>query len=103
MQSAMNEAATRAVMNQMFFDPLSADARHHHQFVILVVSRENIVTDTLRELSHYNSSDLKKPLRVSIIHHVVSNFSFKFKITQLSTLFRAGEISRRRSRGCRWS
>lgn len=62
MQSAMNEAATLAVMNQMFFDPFSIP--HHNQFVILNVSRENIVADTLRELSQYNSSDLKKPLRV---------------------------------------
>ncbi|CAL7935973.1 unnamed protein product [Xylocopa violacea] len=63
MQSAMNEAATRAVMNQIF-DPFSMDAQQHTQFVILNVSRENIVADTLRELSQYNSSDLKKPLRV---------------------------------------
>lgn len=63
----MNEAATRAVMNQIFLDPFSVDSRHHNQFVILNVSRENIVADTLRELGHYNSSDLKKPLRVSII------------------------------------
>ncbi|XP_068967213.1 probable E3 ubiquitin-protein ligase HERC4 [Bombus flavifrons] len=64
MQSAMNEAATRAVMNQIFLDPFSVDPRHHNQFVILNVSRENIVADTLRELAQYNSSDLKKPLRV---------------------------------------
>ena len=64
MQSAMNEAATRAVMNQMFFDPFSIDSRQHNQFVMLNVSRENIVADTLMELSHYDSSDLKKPLRV---------------------------------------
>nr|XP_012137181.1 PREDICTED: probable E3 ubiquitin-protein ligase HERC4 isoform X1 [Megachile rotundata] len=64
MQSAMNEAATRAVMNQMFLDPFSTDLRHHNQFLILNVSRENIVADTLMELSHYDSSDLKKPLRV---------------------------------------
>ena len=60
----MNEAATRAVMNQMFFDPFSANSRHHNQFLMLNVSRENIVADTLMELSHYDSSDLKKPLRV---------------------------------------
>ncbi|XP_076666112.1 HECT and RLD domain containing E3 ubiquitin ligase 4 isoform X2 [Andrena cerasifolii] len=64
MQSAMNEAATRAVMNQLFFDPFSANSRNHNQFLMLKVSRENIVADTLMELSHYDSSDLKKPLRV---------------------------------------
>nr|XP_031849691.1 probable E3 ubiquitin-protein ligase HERC4 isoform X1 [Nomia melanderi] len=64
MQSAMNEAATRAVMNQMFFDPFSINTSEHIQFVMLNVSRERIVEDTLIELSHYDSSDLKKPLRV---------------------------------------
>lgn len=66
MQSAMNEAATRAI-TQMLFNPYPAnsmDARHHNQFVMLNVSRENIVQDTLLELYHYDSSDLKKPLRV---------------------------------------
>lgn len=64
MQSAMNEAATRAsIIHQIFFDPFSI-ARHHNQFVTLNVSRENIVADTLRELAQYDSSDLKKPLRV---------------------------------------
>lgn len=66
MQSAMNEAATRAI-TQMLFHPYpanGADTRLHNQFVTLNVSRENIVQDTLFELSHYDSSDLKKPLRV---------------------------------------
>ncbi|XP_076248934.1 HECT and RLD domain containing E3 ubiquitin ligase 4 isoform X2 [Calliopsis andreniformis] len=63
MQSAMNEAATRAAMNQMFFDTFS-DSSVHAPFLMLNVSRENIVADTLLELSRYNSSDLKKPLRV---------------------------------------
>lgn len=67
MQSAMNEAATHAVMNQMFLNPLSINDSEHIPFVILHVSRERIVEDTLISLSHYNSSDLKKPLRVSIM------------------------------------
>lgn len=64
MHSAMSEAATRATLNQMFLDPFSTDSRQHDQFMIMNVSRENIVEDTLRELSGYHSSDLKKPLRV---------------------------------------
>ncbi|XP_053977184.1 probable E3 ubiquitin-protein ligase HERC4 isoform X1 [Hylaeus volcanicus] len=64
MQSAMNEAATRAVTHQMFFDPFSVNAHHNIQFLLLNVSRENIVADTLLELSRYSSTDLKKPLRV---------------------------------------
>ena len=68
MQSAMNEAASRSLSNILFhsFLPLNPDARQHHQFVTLTVSRENIVADTFRELSDYTSDDLKKPLRVSL-------------------------------------
>ncbi|XP_011296686.1 probable E3 ubiquitin-protein ligase HERC4 isoform X3 [Fopius arisanus] len=58
MHSAMNEAASRNIFLSGAA-PLSA-----RQFLILNVSRENIVADTLRELSEHNSSDLKKPLRV---------------------------------------
>lgn len=36
------------------------------QFIVLNVSRENLVQDTLREIMQYNESDLKKPLKVSI-------------------------------------
>lgn len=84
MQSAMNEAATRAVMNQMFFDPFSTNSRHHNQFLMLNVSRENIVADTLMELSHYDSSDLKKPLRVSIIIAVQLSYIVKYGNRDLS-------------------
>ena len=67
MQSAMNEAATRAFTNIFFAPYLGSNALQHNQFVILNVSRENIVDDTLKELSQYESSDLKKPLRVNIL------------------------------------
>ncbi|XP_034946431.1 probable E3 ubiquitin-protein ligase HERC4 isoform X2 [Chelonus insularis] len=64
MHSAMNEAATIAITNVMF-NPFLRNGNHQaSQFLILTVSRENIVTDTLRELSEYDSNDLKKPLRV---------------------------------------
>lgn len=33
-------------------------------YIVLNVTRENIVTDTIRELSHYTSADLMKPLKV---------------------------------------
>ncbi|XP_032669055.1 probable E3 ubiquitin-protein ligase HERC4 isoform X2 [Odontomachus brunneus] len=65
MQSAMNEAASRAIRHILFhMNTDSIDARHHNQFVTLNVSRENIVTDTLTQLSQYDPHDLKKPLRV---------------------------------------
>lgn len=64
MQSAMNEAATRNITH-MFLNMFST-SDPVQQFVMLNVSRENLVDDTLRELSQYESRDLKKPLRVSI-------------------------------------
>lgn len=33
-------------------------------YIVLNVTRENIVLDTIRELAQYGSSDLKKPLKV---------------------------------------
>ncbi|XP_011152046.1 probable E3 ubiquitin-protein ligase HERC4 isoform X1 [Harpegnathos saltator] len=65
MQSAMNEAASRAIRHILFhINTGSVDARQHNQFVTLNVSRENIVTDTLTQLSQYDPYDLKKPLRI---------------------------------------
>ncbi|XP_015126576.1 probable E3 ubiquitin-protein ligase HERC4 isoform X2 [Diachasma alloeum] len=61
MHSAMNEAANRGIRNIFFAGNVAASVQ---QFLMLNVSRENIVADTLRELSAHDSSDLKKPLRV---------------------------------------
>lgn len=65
MQSAMHEAASRVVRDIMF-GLTNANPQLYNQFVILNVSRNNIVQDTLAQLSQYDSSELKKPLRVSI-------------------------------------
>ncbi|GFG40937.1 hypothetical protein Cfor_04032 [Coptotermes formosanus] len=61
MQSAMNEAATRAVTSLLFapFSPASIST-----FLQLHVSRENLVADTIRELAKFVATDLKKPLKV---------------------------------------
>ncbi|XP_017765568.1 PREDICTED: probable E3 ubiquitin-protein ligase HERC4 isoform X2 [Eufriesea mexicana] len=64
MHSAMNKAAARAVINQLFYNPFSVNPQGYNQFVVINVSRNNIVADTLREISQYDSTDLKKPLRV---------------------------------------
>ncbi|XP_033210790.1 probable E3 ubiquitin-protein ligase HERC4 isoform X2 [Belonocnema kinseyi] len=64
MQSAMNEATTRALTHMLFAPILGGNPNQHDHVLMLEVSRENIVDDTLRELSHYESRDLKKPLRV---------------------------------------
>ncbi|XP_067008518.1 probable E3 ubiquitin-protein ligase HERC4 isoform X2 [Anabrus simplex] len=61
MQSAMNQAATRAFTN-LLFSP--AHAANVSAFLELYVGRETIVADTIRELSRYDTSDLKKPLKV---------------------------------------
>ncbi|XP_034107035.1 probable E3 ubiquitin-protein ligase HERC4 isoform X1 [Drosophila albomicans] len=37
---------------------------HNSQFIVLNVTRENIVQDSLRELQRYSQRDLKKPLRI---------------------------------------
>lgn len=63
MQSAMHEAASRVVRDIMF-GLTNANPQLYNQFVILNVSRNNIVQDTLAQLSQYDSSELKKPLRV---------------------------------------
>jgi len=61
MQSAMHEAATRAVTSLIFapFSPATFST-----FLQLQVSRENLVADTLRELGKCEPTDLKKPLKV---------------------------------------
>ncbi|XP_020278361.1 probable E3 ubiquitin-protein ligase HERC4 isoform X2 [Pseudomyrmex gracilis] len=64
MQSAMTEAASRAVRDIVFGVPNPINTQQYNQYVILNVSRENIVTDTLSQLQQYDSSELKKPLRV---------------------------------------
>ncbi|KAF5305408.1 hypothetical protein FQR65_LT07734 [Abscondita terminalis] len=61
MQSAMNQAAQRSFVT-MLFQPEAVQAVH--QFLVLNVTRETIVSDTLRELIEVDSSDLKKPLKI---------------------------------------
>jgi E3 ubiquitin-protein ligase HERC4 len=60
MHSAMQNAA-----NQNFFAMFGAPV--NNIFIVLNVSRSNLVEDTIRELSHYSSADLKKPLKVKFI------------------------------------
>lgn len=64
MQDAMNSAVQR-VITRMFFSPM--ESASISQFLEIHVSRENIVEDTIRELSEHTTSDLKKPLRVHFL------------------------------------
>jgi E3 ubiquitin-protein ligase HERC4 len=62
MQSAMNQAATRAFTSLLFSPYVSANVS---TFLELHVSRQNLVADTIRELARFETADLKKPLKVS--------------------------------------
>ncbi|XP_011688739.1 PREDICTED: probable E3 ubiquitin-protein ligase HERC4 isoform X2 [Wasmannia auropunctata] len=63
MRTAMNEAASRVVRDLVFGTP-SLNFDQYNQFVVLHVSRNNIVNDTLDQLFKYDPKDLKRPLRV---------------------------------------
>lgn len=58
MQSAMHTAASRTMLGSLAGqEPVS-------QFILLNVTRDNLVEDTLRELMNHSTGDLKKPLKV---------------------------------------
>lgn len=61
MRSAMNNAMTQ---NFMY---VGHGLEPVQQFIVLNVTRDNLVQDTLRELMQYGSGDLKKPLKVCIL------------------------------------
>lgn len=62
MRSAMNQATSDMLASFFLFDIADPSLT---QFLELHVSRNNIVEDTLRELSNYGERDFKKPLKVS--------------------------------------
>lgn len=57
MHSAMQTAANNSFMGSLFGAPANI-------YIMLNVTRENIVEDTIRELSNYSSADLMKPLKI---------------------------------------
>lgn len=63
MHNAMQTAA-----NQSIFMLFSGTPTAISQFIVLNVTRENIVEDTIRELAVYQASDLKKPLKVICVN-----------------------------------
>uniref|UniRef100_A0A1B6DL92 HECT domain-containing protein n=1 Tax=Clastoptera arizonana TaxID=38151 RepID=A0A1B6DL92_9HEMI len=65
MHSAMTEATSRTFV---LFDRIIFSANGlNEQFIELHVTRENIVQDTLTQLSNYDKRDFKKPLKVTFI------------------------------------
>lgn len=65
MHTAMNEAASRAFLS--LFTSMGSGIS---QYLVLHVSRENLVLDALRELTEVNTSDLRKPLKVICLHNL---------------------------------
>lgn len=59
MQSAMQDA-----LSQNMLSIFLTGGTPQSQFVVLNVTRDNLVQDTLREIMQYGSGDLKKPLKV---------------------------------------
>lgn len=57
MHNAMQTAAASSIFTQFFGAPANI-------YIMLNVTRENIVEDTIRELTQYSSADLMKPLKV---------------------------------------
>ncbi|XP_017957265.1 probable E3 ubiquitin-protein ligase HERC4 isoform X1 [Drosophila navojoa] len=57
MQSAMSNAISNAFYNLLNYGHIS-------QYIVLNVTRENLVQDSIRELQRYSQSDLKKPLKI---------------------------------------
>lgn len=66
MQQAMQAAATRAFTQMLFLDGNQHNIAN--QFIELNVSRDNLVSDTIRELSPYTQNDYKKPLKVRTLY-----------------------------------
>lgn len=64
MQKAMRDAASQAVIRMMLS---SQNVVSLNQFLVLNVTRDHLVEDAIRELSHVDPHDLKKPLRVKLI------------------------------------
>lgn len=63
MYNAMQSAANQGLM-YMFTGARGGSPAAVSQYIVLNVTRENIVDDTIRELALYQASDLKKPLKV---------------------------------------
>jgi len=63
METAMRQAATTSRFPFPIFRPDPMET----QFLTLVVSRQNIVQDTISSLFQLTTKDLKKPLRVKFV------------------------------------
>ncbi|XP_052871929.1 probable E3 ubiquitin-protein ligase HERC4 isoform X2 [Anopheles cruzii] len=60
MQKAISTPTPTSILPSLFFPTVPLLP----QFIVLNVTRENLVDDTIRELSQYAASDLKKPIKI---------------------------------------
>lgn len=60
----MHRAMMQAQQNFFFASLFAREPQYANEFVVFNVTRENIVTDTIREICMCNVKDLKKPLKV---------------------------------------
>lgn len=60
MQKAINQATSTGILRSLF----SNQPQEISQFVVFNVTRDNLVTDTIREIMSYLPEELKKPLKV---------------------------------------
>ncbi|XP_055628123.1 probable E3 ubiquitin-protein ligase HERC4 isoform X2 [Toxorhynchites rutilus septentrionalis] len=67
LQTDQSIQMTEAMQNAAcvnFFSMFQSDPHNASQFIVLNVTRDNIVQDTIRELAQYTANDLKKPLKI---------------------------------------
>lgn len=84
MQIAISRAATQ-MFTRLFMDPNYEYQRD--QYLNLTVSREHIVRDTVTQISNHETSQLKKPLRVSLRYYIYFHlFVILFCLYKLSPL-----------------
>ncbi|ETN59614.1 hect E3 ubiquitin ligase [Anopheles darlingi] len=60
MHKAIHTPTANSILPSLFFPSIPVA----QQFIVLNVTRENIVEDTIRELSQYGANDLKKPIKI---------------------------------------
>lgn len=70
MHTAMQSATAHTFISMLSNAPAPLE-----QFVVLNVTRDNIVADTLREIVQYGGNDLKKPLKVIYIFFYLHTIS----------------------------
>lgn len=92
MHTAMQEATSRGSIFGIPFGPIQ-------QYLVLEVRRNNLVNDTINELTKCASSDLKKPLKVRFFYSYTIKLFYWFPdaedIDKLDLIFRLNFMARK--------